>query len=117
MKVLLTENQLKQFIENKLGLDLDDKIHMITSKYDLPREFHYAFAGDARFFNQSLNYFGPMYVIETPEGKFLYHNRNGKIRIYDENDTQNLSPRDVLRSLGISPYWGFDIDDLINIYF
>jgi len=117
MKVLLTENQLKKFIEDKLGLDLGDKIHMITSKHELPREFHYAFAGDARFFNTSLKHFGPMYVIETPKEKFLYHNRNGKIRIYDENDNRNLSPRDVLRSLGISPYWGFDIDDLIDIYF
>lgn len=116
MKILITENQLEKFIKDKLGLDLGGKIHMVTNKDDLPKEFMFIYWGGSQVFNKYLNLYGPMYVIESPYGNFMYQNRNGKIDIFD-TEYNHHSERDVLKALGINPLWGFGIDDLINIYF
>jgi hypothetical protein len=115
MKLIITENKLKNFIENRLGIDLTDKIHMVTNEYELPKEFSYI---RSRMLSRYLNNFGPMYVIETPKGKFLYQNQGDsnfvRVTITDNRD-RLYSEDDIMEYLGIPPL-GLKIDDLINIY-
>lgn len=115
MKFLITENQLKKFIENKLGVDLKDKFHVVTGMGNLPKEFRYVF-NDKLILNHYILKYGPMYIIKTPEKNFLYQVQDGEVKIVDNRDTFH-SERDVLKALGISPYWGITIKDLIKTYF
>lgn len=115
MKYIITENQIKNLIEKKFGLDLTDKIHMVTSKFDLPKEFRQIMPPSA--INYHLNKYGPMFVINTPKGFFLAQDRgkdNGGWLIADESDFSG-SELDVMESLGIE-YLGLSMDDLINTY-
>lgn len=116
MKLIITENKLKNFIENRLGVDLTDKIHMVTNQYELPEEFGYI---RPRMLNSYLNRFGPMYVIETPKGKFLYQNQSDSnfIRtIIVDNRDRLYSEGDIMEYLGIPPI-GLSVKDLVDIYY
>ena len=78
MKFLITENRIKDFLKTKFDFDLTGKVRMIESYNDLPSQFII----DKRLFNDSLNQYGPAYLItlKSRQGEqyFLYQNR-GKI--------------------------------------
>lgn len=115
MKYIITENQIKRIIEKNFGLDLTDKIHMVTSKFDLPKEFRNVIPPSN--LNFYLNQFGPMYVIDTPKGMFLAQDRgkdNGNWLIANDSDF-GLTELDVMGYLGIE-YLGLSMGDLINTY-
>ncbi len=113
MKYIITESKLKNLLKDRLGVDLDGKITMVTNQYDLPMEFDKFIS--PRVLNMYLNRFGPMFVIDTPKKTFLYQNQAGVPTITDTND-RLYSVTSLMSHLGIPPM-GLTIDDLINIYF
>ena len=76
MKKSLIESNISNFIKDKLGVDLSDRIHMVTNQYELPMVFDRVLSPKA--LNQYLNRYGPMYVFK---GK--------KIRIWDNPEKMN----------------------------
>lgn len=115
MKYILTENQVKNLIKKKLGIDLTGKIFIVTNKWELPFEFDRVIP--TRQLNHLLNRFGPMYVIEGKKRKYLVQPRDNG---YDgwgigENIEYGISEPSIMRDLGIHPL-GLQLDDLINAY-
>lgn len=113
MKLLITENMLKKFLEDKIGVDLRDKIYMVTSKYDMPFEFDTYFG--PKIITQYLNLFGPMYLIYTPKGIILYQRQESNKIILLDKEYNTYSEQEIMYFLGIPPL-GLKIDDLIDIY-
>lgn len=112
MRFIITESKLKSFLKDRLGIDLTDKITMVTSQYDLPMEFDRFIT--PKMLNMYLNRFGPMYVIETPKRTFLYQEQSGTPTIVDTND-RLYSVNSLMKHLGIPPM-GLSVDDIIDIY-
>ena len=69
MKKMLIESNISNFIKDKLGIDLSDRIHMVTNQYELPMEFDWIISSKA--LNIYLNQYGPMYVFEGKKNSFV----------------------------------------------
>jgi len=111
MKYLITENQIKRIIKKKFGIDLTDKISMVTNKWELPFEFEFI---SERSLNRSLNIYGPMFVIQTPKNMYLGQERENGWDIVDKGD-RVVEDYQIMKELGIHGL-GLSIDDLINAY-
>jgi hypothetical protein len=114
MKYLINESQLKNIIKSNFGVDLTNKIHMVTNKWELPFEFEHI---SPRTLNNYLNKFGPMYVFEI--GKKLYLGQNQGYKdgwaIVDTGD-RIVSELEFMKMLGIE-YLGLSMDNLLDEYF
>jgi len=111
MNYVIKDSALKKVL-TKFGVDLTGKIHIVTHFNELPIEFRFS---SRVIVNNNLNEFGPMFVIETPDNKFLYQNRDSIVRIYDNNREQ-LSEGEVLDILGVPPV-GISLDDVIDTFY
>jgi hypothetical protein len=87
------------------------KIEMITSKYDIPSDFHTDYRWDT--LRNLMNYWGPMYLLTIQEDRFLFQQQNNKNFWIVENIGQVVEPR-VLESLSLK---GLDVNKVINLYF
>jgi len=113
MKFIITESKLKTFLEDKFGVDLTDKVSLITSTYDLPFEFDRIMSNE--MLRMYLNRFGPIYLIDLGKEKYLYQNRfNGNEMITDTKD-RTISPHQLMDKLGIAPI-GISIQDILDLY-
>jgi hypothetical protein len=115
MKILIKESQLKSFIKNKLGVDLTDRINIVTNKWELPMEFDNIIT--PTILNKYLNNYGPMFFIETKNNLYLTQDRgrdNGWFTI-DKNGgiTDDF---EVMTNLGVGRL-GLSMNDLISMYF
>jgi len=114
MKYLINESQLKNIIKSNFGVDLTNKIHMVTNKWELPFEFEHI---SPRTLNNYLNKFGPMYVFEI--GKKLYLGQNqGRENGWTIADTGDriVTELEFMKMLGIE-YLGLSMDNLLDEYF
>jgi hypothetical protein len=93
----------------KSGFD-PSKIEMITSKYDIPSDFYTDFTWNT--LRGLMNYWGPMYLLEIQEDRFLFQQQNDKNFWIVENIGQVVEPR-VLESLSLK---GLDVNKVINLY-
>ena len=93
----------------KSGFD-PSKIEMITSKYDIPSDFYTDFTWNT--LRGLMNYWGPMYLLEIQEDRFLFQQQNDKNFWIVENIGQVIEPR-VLESLSLK---GLDVNKVINLY-
>jgi hypothetical protein len=93
----------------KSGFD-PSKIEMITSKYDIPSDFYTDFTWYT--LRGLMNYWGPMYLLEIQEDRFLFQQQNDKNFWIVENIGQVIEPR-VLESLSLK---GLDVNKVINLY-
>jgi hypothetical protein len=93
----------------KSGFD-PSKIEMITSKYDIPSDFYTDYRWDT--LRKLMNYWGPMYLLEIQEDRFLFQQQNNKNFWIVENIGQVIEPR-VLGSLSLT---GLDVNKVINLY-
>jgi hypothetical protein len=93
----------------KSGFD-PSKIEMITSKYDIPSDFYTDFTWNT--LRGLMNYWGPMYLLEIQEDRFLFQQQNDKNFWIVENIGQVVEPR-VLESLSLT---GLDVNKVINLY-
>lgn len=116
MKILLTETQVLDFINKKIGFDLSDRISIITTANDLPEIFRYI---DRKNLNFLLNHFGPAYLLRLDDGPYLIQNQGDSEKDYwviaDDDDTQ-LSESQLLKKLGVFEL-GFDLKFLLNKFF
>jgi hypothetical protein len=94
----------------KSGFD-PSKIEMLTSKYDIPSDFYTDFTWNT--LRGLMNYWGPMYLLEIQEYRFLFQQQNDKNFWIVENIGQVIEPR-VLESLSLK---GLDVNKVINLYF
>lgn len=115
MKALITESQLKDIIKSHFGVDLTNKIHIVTNKWELPMEFDGIIS--PRQLNLRLNRYGPMYVIEIGKEKYLaqYVGKDGGWEFVNQVDV-SISEFELMRILGIQSL-GLTFDDLLNQYF
>jgi hypothetical protein len=94
----------------KSGFD-PSKIEMLTSKYDIPSDFYTDFTWNT--LRGLMNYWGPMYLLEIQEDRFLFQQQNNKNFWIVENIGQVIEPR-VLESLSLK---GLDVNKVIDLYF
>lgn len=104
--------KLKNFIKRKFGVDLTDKIEMITSVYDIPKEF-----GSVRKQIQIfMNNYGPAYYFITPNNTYIAipHTYQGRDLIQDGN-MLSWDVNKITKDFGIQDL-GLTLQDLIDIY-
>ena len=111
MKYIITENKLKNFIKKNFNVDLTGKVKMITSVYDVPNDFFNYFTTDNLI--KMLNGWGPMYLIDLGESKFLIHDRGNRIYIF-YNKGYVINERILFEKIGMEPI--MSIFDLLNAY-
>jgi hypothetical protein len=113
MKKMLIESNISNFIKDKLGIDLSDRIHMVTNQYELPMVFDRVIS--SKVLNQYLNRYGPMYVFKGKKNMYLgrEHKKNEWF-VVDERDSQ-VSELDVMKDLGIEML-GLSLNDLVSEY-
>ena len=111
MNYVIKDSALKKVLI-RFGVDLTDKIHIVTNYEDLPSEFRYIYR---TILNKYLNSFGPMFVIETPDEKFLYQKRDNTYGIEGKN-ARTYSERQILDILKVPPV-GISLDDVINTFY
>lgn len=88
-----------------------NRIKMITSKYDIPSDFYHEYRWDA--LRNMMNYWGPMYLLEIQEDRFLFQQQNDKNFWIVENVGQVIESR-VLESLSLK---GLDVNKVIDLYY
>lgn len=113
MKYVITEDKFKNFLKKRFGVDLTGNIKIITSARDLSDSF-------GRFINPNninkyLNMFGPMFLFNVDDNKYLYHDRGERTWITDINSTFYTEAQ-LLDELGL-PNIGISINDLIDAFF
>lgn len=114
MKYLINESQLKNIIKSNFGVDLTDKIHMVTSKWELPEEFDFFI--NPKVFNQYLNKYGPMFVFEIGRKSYLTQSQGSYGWMIFDNTDHQLSELEFMKILGIE-YLGLSMDNLLDEYF
>jgi hypothetical protein len=114
MKYLINESQLKNIIKSNFGVDLTDKIHMVTSKWELPEEFDFFI--NPRVLNKYLNKYGPMFVFEIGKHSYLTQNQGSDGWMIIDNADRQLSELEFMKILGIE-YLGLSMDNLLDEYF
>jgi hypothetical protein len=112
MKVLISENKFKTFLKDKLGIDLTDKVSLITSGYDLPMSFD-RYLGTAML-NVNLNEYGPMYLIRINGSKYLYQNRGRHDFIM--NSMGGMLETNHFRDILELPPLGVSIQQILDLY-
>lgn len=123
MKIIITESQYhiikedlnknKKFLINIMGVDLTDKIQMVTSMYDVPREFEEGISLD--LIRRMLNKWGPMYLFNLNGKDYLYQDRSG----YDwfiDSDGFEFVDNEIMEQLGIGVL-GLKFSDIIYTFF
>lgn len=109
---MLIESNISNFIKDKLGVDLSDRILMVTNQYELPMEFDWIIS--SKVLNQYLNRYGPMYVFEGKKNTYLGQPRKNKWFVVDKRDSE-VSELDVMKDLGIEML-GLSLNDLVSEY-
>ena len=110
-----SEDKKKKFLKDKFGLDLTDKIKIVTSVYDVPMEFDDVIGPEA--IKRYLNFFGPMYLIRYDGIDYLYQDRGGEYgEVIFGSDDSEYYDNEFAEKLGID-ILGFTISDLVDIYF
>lgn len=113
MKKSLIESNISNFIKDKLGVDLSDRIIMVTNQYELPMVFDWVLSPKA--LNQYLNRYGPMYVFKGKKNTYLgQEHKKNEWFIVDERDSQ-VSEFDVMKDLGIEML-GLSLNNLVSEY-
>lgn len=112
VKIVITETKLKTFIKNKLGVDLTDKVNLVTNKWELPKEFNRTITPSA--LNHYLNRFGPMYAVEVDNNTYLLQDQGDRIVIVDSND-KIYDEFELMNKIGIPPL-GIKLKDILDLY-
>jgi hypothetical protein len=122
MKYYMTQNlpnvnesydKAKNFLRDNFGFDFSGRIQQITSTYDVPMEFDDGISPE--MIRQFLNYFGPMYLFELDDIKYLYQDRDDFEWFIDEEGYDYVD-NEIPEKLGIAEM-GFRFSDILDIYF
>lgn len=113
MKHTIARNKFKGFLRRKFNVDLTDKITMITSKYDIPEEFIGLYL--KKDFERLLNDYGPFFLIEGNNARFLVQDRGYAFKGIDNNQIY-VEDEKIMENLGIKPL-KLKLGYLIDLYF
>lgn len=123
MKIVITESQYhiikedleknKRFLIKTMGVDLTDNIQMVTSVYDIPREFEEGIS--LGLIKRMLNNWGPMYLFNLKGKDYLYQDR-GDFEWFIDAEGFEFVDNEIPEQLGIDVL-GLNFKDLINIFF
>jgi hypothetical protein len=115
MKILISENKLKKLIADRFGLDLTNKISIITHPNELP--IHW---GDNLQMNIILNNRGPLYLVEYGKKEYLVIPRDaeeeGKGWWVLDQYGDLFHEYKFMKKLGVDII-GLGFDQLLNIFF
>lgn len=108
LRIIGKDNLYDALVES--GFD-PNRIEMITSKYDIPSDFYTDYTWNT--LRDFMNYWGPMYLLEIREDRFLFQQQNNKNFWIVENVGQVIESR-VLESLSLT---GLDVNKVIDLYY
>lgn len=110
-----SEDKKKKFLKDKFGIDLTNKIKIVTSKYDVPMEFDTLIT--PFLINSFLNRFGPMYLFKINDVNYLFQDRGSEYGevVYGDDESEYYDD-EFAEKLGINML-GITISDLVNIYY
>ena len=103
----------KKFLKDIIGFDFTGRIKQITSTYDVPMSFDDGIAPST--INMYLNYWGPMYLFELDDIKYLYQDR-GDFEMFIDEEGYDYVDNEILEKLGIG-IMGLTFSDIIDMYF
>ena len=122
MKYYMTQNlpnvnesydKAKNFLEDNFGFNFSGRIKQITSIYDVPISFDECFGSES--VKLWLNYFGPMYLFELDNVKYLYQDR-GEFEWFMDEYCNDYVDNEIPEKLGIAEM-GFTFSDILDMYF
>lgn len=116
MKILLSESKLKKLMGDRFGLDLTNKIYMITNSNQLPMHWDRHFTPNQ--LNRIMNDRGPVYLIEYGKSEYLLIPNPRSIKgwfVYDQ-EGDYMTDFDFMKKLGVEML-GIGINDLLELYF
>ena len=106
-------NKAKNFLRDNFGFDFSGRIQQITSTYDVPMEFDDGISPE--MIRQFLNFWGPMYLFELDDIKYLYQDRDDFEWFIDEEGYDYVD-NEIPEKLGIAEM-GFRFSDILDMYF
>jgi hypothetical protein len=122
MKYIITESQYhvikgsleknKKFLTNHMGIDFDDKIEMVNSRYDVPTEFNEGISPE--LVRRMLNYWGPMYLFNLNGKDYLYQDR-GEYEWFIDEEGFEFVDNEIIEDLGIDVL-GLKFSNIINLF-
>jgi hypothetical protein len=123
-KIKESIDKKKKFLIDVMGIDFTDKIEEIKDAYDVPLEFDDIIGPD--LIRRMLNYFGPMYLVDIDEKKYLYQYRSDEDNrfgwdsgdfewFHDENGFDYVDG-EISEKLGITQM-GLKFSDIIDIFY
>ena len=123
MKYIITESQYqsikesleknKKFLIKIMGVDLTDNIQMVTSIYDIPREFEEGISLD--LIKRMLNNWGPMYLFNLNGKDYLYQDR-GDFEWFIDTEGFEFVDNEIIEKLGVDVL-GMDFSDIIKVFY
>ncbi len=115
MKIIITENRLKELVEKILGYDLTKNIEIITSWYELDSGGQRLFTDGKEEFNWLLNHYGPMFLFNV-NGDNYYVQPQGKeygTLVLSDRKNRKIEENDFLKILGLD-ILGISLNKLID---
>jgi hypothetical protein len=122
MKYIITESQYhvikgsleknKKFLTNHMGIDFDDKIKMVNSRYDVPTEFNEGISPE--LVRRMLNHWGPMYLFNLNGKDYLYQDR-GEYEWFIDEEGIEFVDNEIIEDLGIDVL-GLKFSNIINLF-
>lgn len=113
MKIVITESKLKNYIKDKLGVDLTGKIELVQSNYDIPMSFDGYLMPWVT--NMYMNEYGPMFLIKIGNYHWLYQTQGKSYFLMDEMGN-HIDQSEFMKMIGISKV-GLSMQQLIDLYF
>lgn len=115
MKIIITENRLKELVEKILGYDLTENIEIITSWNELNYGGRRLFSDGKQEFNWLLNHYGPFFLFYI-NGDSYYVQPQGKeygTLVLSDKKNRKIDENDFLKILGLD-ILGISLNKLID---
>ncbi len=121
MKLIITENKLKEFITKMIGYDLSDRIEIITNWIELGPKGQELFTDGRDEFRWLLNHYGPFFKIEVGSGNtsdyyVQYQGKEDGWFIFGQGWPVKMDEYDFLKMLDIESL-GVGLNTIIDQYF
>jgi hypothetical protein len=115
MKIKITENRLKNLINNILGYDLSKNIEIVTSWYELDSGGQRLFTDGREEFNWLLNHYGPMFLFNVNGDNYYVQPQDKEYGTLVLSDRKNrkIDEDDFLKILGLD-ILGISLNKLID---
>lgn len=114
MNITLSDIRLKKFLKTSHGLDLTNRIGIITNWHDLPIEFEKLLTPNS--LNNHLNNNGPLYYIKGKEDNYLLFPDRYNRWMATNNEPKMFNLMEVYDDAGIPRYLGMTPEELYELY-